>query len=176
VRSARLELALSTSSTWSLCRWSTSARSRHPVSNRAIRRTKAKPQAVRGGEAAHPGLEPGKLSVQSRAGLPIPPVSIECGRCDSNAHAIGFEPIRYACSRHARAGCATRVSNPVPQIKSLLHHLNACSAWSGQGESNPRGLFGRQVPQPFGHIRMVPSPRAERGSFRVSAGRSFQLS
>ena len=41
------------------CRWATRTQSRHPGSNRAIRRTKAKPQAVRGGEATLPGFEPG---------------------------------------------------------------------------------------------------------------------
>jgi hypothetical protein len=59
--------------------------SRHPGSNRAVRCTKAEPQAVRGGKAGIPGFEPGELPGQSRAGLPIPPYPIECGRRDSNA-------------------------------------------------------------------------------------------
>ena len=64
--------------------------SRHPGSNRAVRCTKAEPQAVRGGKAGIPGFEPGELPGQSRAGLPIPPYPIECGRCDSNAQAARF--------------------------------------------------------------------------------------
>jgi hypothetical protein len=58
--------------------------------------------AVRGGVAGHPGFEPGKLRVQSPAGLPIPPMAIECGRRESNAQAARFELARYPGSRHSR--------------------------------------------------------------------------
>jgi hypothetical protein len=51
---------------------------------------------VRGGEAGHPGLEPGKLRDQSPAGLPIPPMAIEYGRRESNAQAANFELARSA--------------------------------------------------------------------------------
>jgi hypothetical protein len=46
--------------------WATSTWSRHPVSNRASRLTKAGPQAVRGGAAGHPGLEPGNSGSRAR--------------------------------------------------------------------------------------------------------------
>ena len=58
VRSAGLEPAPSTSSTWPLCRWSTSAWSRHPVPNRITGLTKARPQpcvTARAVEAVLPG-------------------------------------------------------------------------------------------------------------------------
>ena len=42
LRSAGLEPALSTSSSWPLCRWSTSAWSRHPVPTRITGLTKAR--------------------------------------------------------------------------------------------------------------------------------------
>jgi hypothetical protein len=57
--------------------------------------------AVRGGEADHPGLEPGKLRAQNPAGLPIPPVVIAHRRGEPNSQAVRFEPARYASSRHA---------------------------------------------------------------------------
>jgi hypothetical protein len=43
--------------------------------------------AVRGGEADHPGLEPGKLRAQNPAGLPIPPVVIAHRRGEPNSQA-----------------------------------------------------------------------------------------
>jgi hypothetical protein len=46
--------------------WSTRTRSRHPVSNRASGLTRAGPQAVRGGEAGHPGFEPGNSGSRAR--------------------------------------------------------------------------------------------------------------
>ncbi len=58
VRSAGLEPALSTSSTWPGCRWSTSAWSRHPVPTRITGLTKARPQpcvTARAVEAVLPG-------------------------------------------------------------------------------------------------------------------------
>jgi len=44
----------------------TSAWSRHPVPTRIIRHTKAEPQAVRGGVATLPGLEPGTSATRAR--------------------------------------------------------------------------------------------------------------
>jgi hypothetical protein len=70
--------------------------SRHPGSNRAIRRTKAKPQAVRGGEAGHPGLEPGNSGFRARRVCRIPPMAIGYGRSESNAQAARFELARSA--------------------------------------------------------------------------------
>jgi hypothetical protein len=71
VRSAGLEPALSTSSTWPLYRWSTSAWSRGGPS--------------RWSRAAGAGLEP-TLRGSGPRGLPISRPGIACGRRDSNAH------------------------------------------------------------------------------------------
>jgi hypothetical protein len=76
--------------------------SRHPGPTRAVRPTKAEPQAVRGGKAGIPGFEPGELPGQSRAGLPVPPYPIECGRRDSNAQTARPELARSSSCRHFR--------------------------------------------------------------------------
>lgn len=52
------------------CHGSTSAESRLPVPIRIIRRTKAEPQAVRGGEAAPRGFEP-RFAAPEAAVLPV---------------------------------------------------------------------------------------------------------
>ena len=65
---------------------------------------------------------------------------IECGRRDSDPHRpygpAGFEPAVYPFSTTS-AVCAARVLTPVPQGKSLVHHLNACSAWNGHRVTSP---------------------------------------
>jgi hypothetical protein len=58
--------------------------------------------AVRGGEAGHPGLEPGNSGFRARRVCRIPLMAIECGRRESNAQATRFELVRYASSRHSR--------------------------------------------------------------------------
>lgn len=70
--------------------------SRHPGSNRAVRRTKAEPQAVRGGKAGISGFEPENLPVQGRAGLPVPPYPIEYAGRDSNPQTTAFEAVSFA--------------------------------------------------------------------------------
>ena|SRR6201996_6027135 len=52
--------------------------SRHPGSNRAVRCTKAEPQAVRGGKAAFRGFEP-RLPESESGVLPFERKGIECG-------------------------------------------------------------------------------------------------
>ncbi len=66
VRSAGLEPASPTSSTWRLCRWATNARSRRPVSNRAARVTSAGPQPC---AAARTGLPSMRLRAAPAAEL-----------------------------------------------------------------------------------------------------------
>ena len=61
MRSAGLEPALSTSSTWPGCRWTTSAWSRHPVPTRITSLTKARPQPCVTARAAKAVL-PGQVS------------------------------------------------------------------------------------------------------------------
>jgi hypothetical protein len=63
-------------------------------SNRAVRRTKTVPQAVRGGVAGHPGLEPGSSASRARRVCRIPLMAIEYGGRDSNAQAARFELAR----------------------------------------------------------------------------------
>lgn len=84
VRSAGLEPALSTSSTWPLCRWSTSAEpssgadpDRRPYGGRVT--------------AVCDGMPPGRR-----------PRLTACGRRDSNAQAARSELARYPGSRHSR--------------------------------------------------------------------------
>ncbi len=60
VSAAGFEPATSTSSRWRLCQIG----------------LRGHGAAMRGGVAGHPGVEPGKLRVQSPAGLPIPPMAI----------------------------------------------------------------------------------------------------
>src|SRR6266849_9206615 len=101
VRSAGLEPALYTSSTCSLCRWSTSAWSRQPVPTRTAGLTKARSRPRVTACAAGEGLEP-PLRGSGPRGLPISRPGIECGRRDSNAHATRSELARYTGSRHSR--------------------------------------------------------------------------
>ena len=102
VRSAGLEPALSTSSSWPLYRWSTSAWSRHPVPTRITGLTKARPQPCVtapscGSSAAGAGLEP-TLRGSGPRGLPISRPGIAYGRRDSNAHRpFGLPALRMAC-------------------------------------------------------------------------------
>ena len=72
------------------------------MSNRASRLTGAGPQAVRGGVAGHPGLEPGDSGFRARRVCHIPLMAIGCGRRESNAQATRFELVRYASSLHSR--------------------------------------------------------------------------
>jgi hypothetical protein len=72
------------------------------VPTRIIRRTKAEPQAVRGGVAGHPGLEPGSSASRARRVCRIPLMAIEYGRRESNAQAARFELARSADCRHSR--------------------------------------------------------------------------
>jgi hypothetical protein len=114
--------------------------SRHPGSNRAIRRTKAKPQAVRGGEAAPHGFEP-RFTASEAAVLPLDE------RAPSAEGAIRAHRPRGLSSRGlpvaVTPACAARGSNPVPLGKSQLHHHNACSAQNLTGELNPARQLGR---------------------------------
>ncbi len=87
VRSAGLEPALSTSSTWPGCRWSTSAWSRHPVPTRTAGLTRAGSQPC--------------VTARCRAAL-RPARRTACGRRDSNAQAARSELARYPGSRHSR--------------------------------------------------------------------------
>lgn len=57
--------------------------------------------AVRGGLASGAGLEPAMAGVRALQGTPTPTRNWY-GRRDSNSHAAGSEPARYASSRHAR--------------------------------------------------------------------------
>jgi hypothetical protein len=81
------------------------------VSNRASRLTKAGPQAVRGGKAAHRGFEP-RLPDPESSVLPVERMGIECGRRESNAQATRFELVRYAKVPFTPAWCAARDLNP----------------------------------------------------------------
>jgi hypothetical protein len=84
--------------------------SRHPGSNRAIRRTKAKPQAVRGGEAAPHGFEP-RFAASEAAVLPLDE------RAPSAEGAIRTHRPRGLSSRGlpvaVTPACAAGGSNPV---------------------------------------------------------------
>jgi hypothetical protein len=73
------------------------------------------------GIAGTPGFEPGKLPGQGRAGLPVPPCPIQCGRCESNAHAARFELARSASCRHSRLVRCQGFEPDVPRIKSPVH-------------------------------------------------------
>ena len=117
--------------------------SRHPGSNRAIRRTKAKPQAVRGGMASGAGVEPTGAWFRAMLGC-RQPTRNRYGRRESNAQAARFELARSA-EIAVTPACAARGSNPVPLGKSQLHHHNACSAQSlpVNGELNPARRLGR---------------------------------
>jgi hypothetical protein len=75
--------------------------SRHPGSNRAVRGTKAEPQAVRGGMAAHHGFEP-RFAHSECAVLPVGRMGTGCGRRDSNAQTARFELARSSSCRHFR--------------------------------------------------------------------------
>ena len=97
---ARPSRATSTSS-WRVLRSTTNA-SRHPGSNRAVPRTKGEPQAVRGGVAGHPGLEPGSSASRARRVCRIPLMAIEYGKRDSNPQSTRLELVRYAGSLHSR--------------------------------------------------------------------------
>jgi hypothetical protein len=61
-----------------------------------------------------------KLRVQSPAGLPIPLMAIECGRCDSNAHAARFELARSSRLPSLPHGAPREFRNPDRLIKSQL--------------------------------------------------------
>jgi hypothetical protein len=69
--------------------------SRHPGSNRAVRRTKAEPQAVRGGRAAPRGFEP-QLAHPECAVLPVRRKGIEYAGRDSNPQTAVFEIASFA--------------------------------------------------------------------------------
>ena len=95
------------------------------MSNRASRLTGAGPQAVRGGVAGHPGLEPGNSGFRARRVCHIPLMAIGCGRCDSNAHATRFELARSAGCLHSRMVRREGFEPPNLRIKNpLLCHLS----------------------------------------------------
>jgi hypothetical protein len=92
-------------------RSATNASSRHPGSNRVTRRTKAEPQAVRGGGAAPRGFEPRSSGFRGRR-LAVRPKGIEYGRRELDPQATRFELVRSAsCLTPA---CFARDSNPEP--------------------------------------------------------------
>jgi hypothetical protein len=51
---------------------------------------------MRGGEAGHPGLEPGNSGIRARRVYRIPPMAIKYGRREPNARAASFELVRSA--------------------------------------------------------------------------------
>jgi hypothetical protein len=102
--------------------------------------------AVRGGVASGAGLEPAGAGVRALLGTPSPhpeskalgsaAVVNRLGYLHLGARARGGSRTRIrqflrlaalpvGCTR---AWCAARGSNSAPQIKSLMHHHNACSA------------------------------------------------
>ena len=83
-------------------RWATRTWSRHPVPTRITGLTRAGPQAVRGGEAGHPGIEPGKSPGSEPGGSANSPNGHRYGRGELNSQTTRFERARYAGSRHAR--------------------------------------------------------------------------
>jgi hypothetical protein len=100
--------------------WATRTWSRHPVSNRASRLTKAGPQAVRGGKAAHRGFEPRIFRFRAGRCYQLELMGIGCGRRESNAQAASFEFARYSSSLHSRLVRREGLEPPNRQIKSLL--------------------------------------------------------
>ena len=119
----------------SLPYWSTSTWSRHPGSNRATRRTKAEPQAVRGGEATGAGLEPACPWVRAKAGC-LQPTRYRYGRRDSNAQATRFELVRSAVvASLPRAPPGTRTLFPGVRARCITCH--ACSAQVGSAGFEP---------------------------------------
>lgn len=67
----------------------------------AVRGTKAEPQAVRGGIAAHHGFEP-RFAHSECAVLPVGRMGTGCGRRDSNAQTARSELARSSSCRHFR--------------------------------------------------------------------------
>ena len=72
-------------STMRVCHSATSTWSRHPVPTRISRLTGAGPQAVRGGKAGHPGLEPGSSGFRARRVCQVPLMAI-------GVREVGVEP------------------------------------------------------------------------------------
>jgi hypothetical protein len=110
-------------------------KSRHPVTIRTSRLTRAGPQAVRGGMAGHPGLEPGNSGSRARRVCRIPPMAIGYGRRESNSHeqsSPGFEPGAAAVTPRPRAPPGIRT--PCLRIKSpVLHRYSSRRAEAHRG-------------------------------------------
>jgi hypothetical protein len=70
--------------------------SRRPVSNRAVRRTRAKPQAVRGGVASGAGLEPAERQVSGTCWERRRPTRNRCAGRESNPQTARFELASFA--------------------------------------------------------------------------------
>jgi hypothetical protein len=139
------------------------------VPTRIIRRTKAEPQAVRGGVAGHPGLEPGVSGVRARRVYRIPLMAIECGKRDwlsayrstarrrrlqgalatSAAHPHGRRGMDRGGLRQARQP-ACDAHAMVVSISKHVHPKRWCSAGTQRVERCFR-RFWRAAPEPVGH-------------------------
>jgi hypothetical protein len=116
-------------------------KSRPPVSTRIIRRTKAEPQAVRGGVVPLPRFELGTSWTRPKRCCQVELEGIEYGRRESNAQAAHFEWARSArLPSLPRAPPGSRT--PFLRVRAGCITRHACSAKSLTGESNPASQFG----------------------------------
>lgn len=124
-----------------------------------------------GGMASGGGLEPPRARVRALLGTPSPHPETKCGRRESNSHRATFE-VAVSC-RWTTSACAARVSNPVPRVKSPVHHPSCLQRLEAHRRIELRSPAWKAGTSPQCLQAVVPPARVERATSRFSDGRSY---